>query len=147
MRKIFFTVLMIFSASSFAAEKGSVDSFLSVLPLGQYRGFDESGDQCSIIVSEVNFPDKAILITGISYNNKVTKMIDEGSDYFLKSYNKEFIQTIRYYVDTHKNDYYEKIVRTQKAGDNLLYVVTAVETNVLKKLIIEKVECIVRTKL
>ena len=139
-------VLICITATVSAFEKGPVDSFLSVLPLGQYKGFDESGNECSIIVKEVNYPDKAILITGTNLKNKVSKMVEEGSVFLLKAYKKEFIQTNRYYLDNSKNTYYEKIVRTINAGENLLYVVTALETNLNGRMKIEKIECIVKIK-
>ena len=146
MKSMFVAVLILISASAFAVEKGPVDSFISVLPLGQYNGIDEGGDRCSVIVSEVNYPDKAILITGANLKNKVSKMIEEGSAFLLRAYRKEFLQTNRYYVKNSKNSYYEKTVRTIEAGDNLLYVVTALETNMNGRLKVEKVECIINYK-
>ncbi len=146
MKTIFIAVLIIISASVSAVEIGPVDSFLSVLPLGLYKGFDESGNQCSITVNEVNYPEKAILITGINLKNKVSKMIERDSVFLLKAYKKEFIQANRYYLDSSKNSYYEKIVRTLNAGENLLYIVTAVETNLNGKLKIDKIECKVTTE-
>ena len=144
--KTLIVALMMISGSAHAFEKSSVDSFLSILPIGQYFGTDDHGAECSVKVSEVNYPDKAILITGTNLNNKVSKMVEEGSVFLLKAYKKEFIQTNRYYLDNSKNTYYEKIVRTINAGENLLYVVTALETNLNGRLKIDKIECIVTTK-
>ena len=141
MKTILIAALMLISASVYAVEKGPIDYFLSVLPLGQYIGFDESGNQCSVEVNEVNYPEKTILITGINLKNKVSKMIEKDSAFLLRAFRKEFIQTNRYYLANSKNSYYEKTVRTINAGEKLLYIVTALETNLNGKLQIDKVEC------
>lgn len=146
MKTLIIAALMMVSVSTFAGERSSVDSFLSVLPVGQYQGRDDSGVECKISVNEVNFPKKAILITGESSKNKVTKMVKEGSEFFFKAYKKEFIQADRYYADASRSSYFEKIVRTVNAGDNLLYVVTALETNLNGSRTTEKVECVVSLK-
>ena len=68
-------------------------------------------------------------------------MIEKDSAFLLRAFRKEFIQTNRYYLDNSKNSYYEKTVRTINAGEKLLYIVTALETNLNGKLQIDKVEC------
>lgn len=146
MKSLIAAVLMMVSVSTFANERSSVDSFLSVLPVGQYEGKDDRGALCSVAVTEVNFPEKAILITGENAKNKVTKMVKEGSEFFFKAFKKEFIQTDRYYVDASRNAYFEKIVRTVNAGENLLYTVVAIETNISGNRSTEKVECVVNLK-
>lgn len=146
MKTLIAAALMMVSVSTFANERSSVDSFLSVLPVGQYAGKDDQGVECSVAVNEVNFPAKAILVTGENAKNKVTKVVKEGSEFFFRAYKKEFIQTDRYYVDASRNAYFEKIVRTLNAGENLLYVVTAIETNINGNRSTEKVECVVSLK-
>lgn len=146
MKNLLAVVLMMVTVSSFANERGSVESFLSVLPIGEYFGKDDSGVECSMTVSEVNFPEKAIIITGKNSLNKVTKVIKEGTEFSFKEYKKEFIQTDRYFVDSARDSYIEKIVRTVNAGDALLYVVVAFEKNVNGNYSSEKVECVVNVK-
>ncbi len=145
MKTLIAAALMVMSFSTLAEPKGSsVDSFLSVLPLGHYLGVDDNGADCSMTVSEVNFPKKAISITGENSKHRVSKMVAEGSEFLLRAHRKEFIQTNRYSAT--KNSYYEKIVRTLTAGDNRLYVVTAIETSINGRFSSEKVECVVNLK-
>lgn len=138
--------LLMVTVSSFANdtnERSSVDSFLSILPIGEYQGKSDSGVECLISVDEVNFPEKAILITGKNSQNKVTKTVKEGSEFFFRAYKKEFIQTDRYFVDASRSAYFEKVVRTVSAGDDLLYVVVALDTNINGNNSSEKVECVI----
>lgn len=144
MKTLIAAALMIVSMSTFANdERSSVDSFLSVLPVGNYQGKDDSGLGCSISVNEVNFPAKAILVSAINPKIKVTKLVKEGSEFLFRAYKKEFIQTDRYYVNDSRNAYVEKIVRTVLAGDKLLYIVVAAETSINGHRSSDKVECVV----
>lgn len=146
MKTLIAAALMIVSVSTFANERSSVDSFLSVLPVGLYAGKDDQGVGCSISVNEVNFPEKAILITAEKSKSKVTKMVKEGSEFIFKAFKQEFIQTDRYFVDDSRIAYYDKIVRTINAGDKLLYVVVAVDTYISGTRASDKVECVVDVK-
>lgn len=146
MKTLMVMASMLVSLSTFASEQDAVDSFLSVLPIGHNLGVDDQGRECSMTVSEVNFPQKAILITGENNKNKVSKMVAEGSEFLFRAHRKEFIQTHRHYVNASKTSYFEKIVRTLIAGDNLLYVVTATETNINGRFNVDKVECVVDLK-
>ena len=146
MKSLIAAALMIVSISSHANELGSVDSFLSVLPVGEYKGHDDKGAACAITVNEVNFPEKAISVTAVNDKNKVYKVIKDGSEFLFRAYKQEFIQVNRYYVDASRNSYVERIVRTVNAGDNRLYVVVAIETTVNRDRTVEAVECIVNPK-
>jgi hypothetical protein len=146
MKKLITAALMMVSISSFGNELGSVDSFLSVLPLGNYSGRDDKGVMCSVLVSEVNFPAKALLITASSNQNTSFKVIKDGSEFAFRAYKQEFIQTDRYYIDASRNSYVEKIVRTVNAGKNRLYVVVARETTINREHTVEAVECVVSPK-
>jgi hypothetical protein len=146
MKTLITAALMMISISSFGNELGSVDSFLSVLPVGDYSGHDDEGTKCSILVSEVNFPAKALLITASNNQNTSFKVIKDGSEFFFRAYKQEFIQTDRYYIDASRNSYVEKIVRTVNAGKNRLYVVVARETTINRERTVEAVECVVNPK-
>lgn len=146
MKSLIASALMIMSISSFGAELGSVDSFLSVLPLGTYSGKNDQGVECSISVREVNYPDKTIVVVGSNAKSKVSKVIKDGSEFLFRAYKQEFIQTDRIYVDASRNSYVDKIVRTVNAGDNRLYVVVANETTVNRDRTVESVECVVNPK-
>lgn len=146
MKSLIAAALLIVSISSHASELGSVDSFLSVLPVGTYKGTDDKGAECTIAVNEVNFPEKAISVTAVNAKNKVYKVIKDGSEFLFRAYKQEFIQVNRYYVDASRNSYVERIVRTVNAGDNRLYVVVAIETTVNRDRTDEAVECVVNPK-
>ena len=146
MKTFIAAALMIVSISSFGAELGSVDSFLSVLPVGSYNGRDDKGVDCTVSVTEVNFPEKALLVTATNNEHRAFKGIKDGSEFSFKAYKQEFIQTDRYYVDASRNSFVEKIVRTVNAGANRLYVVVARETTINRERTAEVVECVVGTK-
>lgn len=146
MKTLIAAALMIVSISSFGSELGSVDSFLSVLPVGHYDGRDDKGVECSVSVTEVNFPAKALLITATNDSGKSFKMIKDGSEFLFRGYKQEFIQTDRYYVDASRQSFVEKIVRTVNAGINRLYVVVARETTINRERTVEAVECVVNPK-
>lgn len=146
MKTLIAAALMMVSISSFSAELGSVDSFLSVLPVGEYSGRDDKGVDCKVAVTEVNFPAKVILVQVSNNEHKTFKMIKDGSEFLFRAYKQEFIQTDRYYVDASRNSFVERIVRTVNAGANRLYVVVARETTVNREKTAEVVECVVNPK-
>lgn len=146
MKTLIAAALMIVSISSFGTELGSVDSFLSVLPVGSYLGHDDKGVECVVNVNEVNFPAKALLVSATNNKNKTTKVIKDGSEFVFRAYKQEFIQADRYYVDASRNAYVEKIVRTVNAGDNRLYVVVSSEVTINRDRNVETVECVVNPK-
>lgn len=143
MKSLIATALLLASFSTFAAEEGSVDSFLSVLPMGTHTGTDDLGRACQVTVSEANFPAKSISVQAENDKLKIFKVINDGSEFLFRAYKKEFIQTDRYYVDATRNSYVERIVRTVLAGDNRLYVVVANEITVNRDRKVELVECVV----
>lgn len=146
MKTLITAALMIVSISSFGAELGSVDSFLSVLPVGNYQGHDDKGVECAVSVNEVNYPAKALLVTATNNKNKNFKVIKDGSEFVFRAYKQEFIQADRYYVDASRNSFVEKIVRTVNAGFNRLYVVVATETTINRDRAVEAVECVFKPK-
>ncbi len=146
MKALIAVALMTVSFSTFSNDLGSVDSFLSVLPVGTYTGADDRGNACEVAVSEVNFPAKAISVTVANNKNRIFKIINDGSEFLFRAYKQEFIQTDRQYVDATRNSYIERIVRTVNAGDNRLYVVVANELTVNRERTVEAVECVAVTK-
>lgn len=146
MKTLIAAALMIISISSFGNELGSVDSFLSVLPVGEYSGRDDKGIDCTVSVNEVNFPAKALLVTASNDKYKSFKVIKDGSEFLFRAYKQEFIQADRYYVDASRNSFVEKIVRTVNAGVNRLYIVVARETTINRDRTVEAVECVVNPK-
>lgn len=146
MKAFIAAALMTVSLSAFSNDLGSVDSFLSVLPVGTYTGTDDRGNSCEAAVSEVNFPAKAIAVTVSNNKNKIFKIINDGSEFLFRAYKQEFIQTERQYVDATRNAYVERIIRTVNAGDNRLYVVVANELTVNRERTVEAVECVVYLK-
>lgn len=149
MKKIIILASLLLSFSVLASEENSnpsvssVDSFLTVLPLGTHNGVNELGASCSVIVSEVNFPEKAISVSVIKGNHRIFKTINEGSEFFYRVGRKEFIQSERFYVDDTRSSYVDRIVRTVLAGDNKLFVVVANEITVNRESFVEALECIV----
>lgn len=143
MKSLIAMALLVASFSTFAGESGSVDSFLSVLPLGKHQGSDDRGQSCSVTVTEANFPAKDISVTVENNKSRIFKIINDGSEFLFRAYKKEFIQTDRYYVDSTRNSYVDRIIRTVIAGENSLYVVVANETTVNRERVVEMVECVV----
>jgi hypothetical protein len=134
---------MLFSVSTFSMEMGSVDSLLSVLPIGSYTGIDDAGAFCSIEVDEVNFPMKSLVVTASNQNASIFKTINDGSEFLFRVYNKEFIQVDRQYVDSTRSSYIERIIRTVIAGDKKLYVVVANELTMNRSSSVEIIDCVI----
>lgn len=143
MKSLIATALLLTSFSTFALEAGSVDSLLSVLPLGVHQGQDDSAQDCTVSVSEVNFPAKALSVSLENSKSKIFKTINDGSEFLFRAYKQEFIQTDRYYVDSTRSSYVDRIIRTVNAGDKRLYVVVANETTVNRERFVEMIECVV----
>ncbi|MBC7430128.1 MAG: hypothetical protein H7336_16050 [Bacteriovorax sp.] len=144
MKALIAAVLMIVSVSTFSAEMGSVDSLLSVLPVGSYQGQDDAGNACNVIVNDVNYPAKALSITVSNNKSTIFKIINDGSEFLFRAYKKEFIQTERQYVDSTRSSYVDRIIRTVIGGDNTLYVVVANELTVNRDRTVESVECVIK---
>ena len=143
MKSLVAAALMISALSAFGSEMGSVDSFLSVLPIGSYYGKDDQGVSCSISVNESNFPEKSITVSASNNNNSIFKKIVDGSEFRLRAYKIEFIQTERSYVDASRGSYIDRIVRTTSAGDNRLYVVVGNVVTDNRDVRSESVECVI----
>lgn len=146
MKNLIATALMMTSLSAFAAEMGAVDSFLSILPVGNYFGSNDKDGRCIVSVNEVNFPDKAIAVSISNIDNKVFKVISDGSIFSFRANKNEFIQSERYDIDSSRNAYIDKIVKTVKAGDDRLYVIVANELTNNRTHTVEAIECVIVTK-
>lgn len=143
MKSVLAIALMMASFSTFAAELGSVDSLVSVLPQGTFNGKDDLGVACTVSVYEVNFPAKAVAVQVNKGNAKIMKVINDGSDFRFVAHKNEFVQTDRYYVDDTRTSYVERIVRTVKAGDKQQYVVVSNEIVVNRDRSVEAIDCVV----
>ena len=143
MKKLITLAIMITSFSTFANNMGSVDSFLSVLPLGTFKGVDDLGISCSVSVYEVNFPAKAIAVEVNKRNMKIMKVISEGSDFRYIAYKKEFVQMDKYFVDSTRSSYVERVIRTVLAGDKQQYVIVSNEIVVNRERTVNAVDCVV----
>jgi hypothetical protein len=143
MKSFIAIALLMTTFSAFGNNLNAVDSFLSVLPLGNYTGATDSGEFCSITVNEVNYPEKKIAVTVANSSTRVFKLIADRSDFFFKAYKSEFIQTERFYVNADRNSYVDRVIRTVSAGANRLYVVVAHESTVNREVSVESAECVI----
>jgi hypothetical protein len=144
MKVLIAAVLMIVSFSTYSSEMGSVDSLLSVLPLGTYSGVDEEGNSCGVNVNAVNFPEKVLSVVVFNNKARIFKIINDGTVFQFREYKKEFIQSERQYVDSTRSTYVDRIIRTSIAGANTLYVVVANELTINRDRTVESVECVVK---
>ncbi len=142
MKSFITAALLLGSLSTFAAE-GAVDSFLSVLSYGVHTGVDDNGKACKVTVTEANFPSKSLAVLAENSELKVFKVINDESEFLFRAYKKEYIQTDRYYVDSTRNSFVDRVVRTVIAGERSLYVVVANEITVNRDRKVEMVECVV----
>ena len=143
MKFIIASFLLITAFSTHASDTSAADSSLSILPIGQYHGKTDAGVDCSVIVNEVNYPDKVITVTAIDNRLKVFKIINEGVGFLFRPYKSEFIQTERYYVTSDRTSYVDNIIRTVSAGERSLYVTVAQERTVNRDFSVKAVECVV----
>jgi len=143
MKNLLFLTLLFCSFRALSTEVGSVDSLLSVLPLGTHKGVNDAGESCLVTVNEVNYPSKEIMVVASNSRNRVFKKIMDGSEFVFRAYKKEFIQADRYYVDSTRTSYVDRVLRTVNAGEGKLYVVVANEVTISRDLAIEAVECVV----
>lgn len=150
MKKKFIIAAFLLSFSIFASEDGSdriigpVDNFLSILPLGTHNGVDEIGSQCSVIVEEVNYPEKVISVSVLNGNHRIFKTIKEDSEFFIRLGSKEFIQSDRFFVDDTRSSYVDRIVRTALADDNKLFVIVANEVTINRERFVDALSCLVK---
>lgn len=143
MKSVIAIALMMASFSTFANNMGSVDSLLSVLPHGTFSGVDDLGVACSVSVYEVNFPAKAVAVQVNKRNSKILKVISDGSDFRFIAYKKEFVQMDKYFVDSTRTSYVERVVRTVLAGDKQQYVIVSNEIVVNRERTVEAIDCVV----
>ena len=143
MKSLFSIIALLCTLSVFGMEPGSVDALLSVLPIGTHAGVNDSGEKCSVMVSEVNYPLKALSISALNANNRVFKQVMDGSEYLFRAHKQEFIQSDRYYVDSTRSAYVDRVIRTVNAGEGKLYVVIANEVTVNRDLAVEAVDCVI----
>jgi hypothetical protein len=134
-------VLLSYSLSVLSAEKSAVDALLEVIKVGKYSGKNAFGD-CTVELSEVNFPEKAINVSVADDRYEITKLVQENDVYRYRGYKNEFVQSTISYVDDTQENYIEQSVRTLNAQKGRLYVATAYTTVFDRETKTKNVECI-----
>jgi hypothetical protein len=141
--KIFLSfILLSFSFSTFATDRSAVDALLEVIKVGKYSGTNSFG-KCTVELSEVNFPEKAINVSVEDDNYEITKLVQENDVYRYRGYNNEFVQSTISYLDESKDNYIEQSVRTLNTSKGKLYVGTAYTTVFERETLTKNVECII----
>lgn len=124
-------------------ESSASQKFLSYLPQGQYTGLSDAGVDCTVSVSEVNFPKKDILVQVREGGVELSKLIAEHSDFAHKDYKREFIQTDRSFIGASTGNFVERIVRTVSAGTNAQYVVVSYAVTLNRHRDVQTAECVI----
>lgn len=122
MKSLISAALMIMSFSTFSTEVSSVDTLLSILPLGNHSGINAKNEKCVVSVSETNYPSKALVVEIISPTKKIFKVINEGSYFKFNSDLKEYVQQTRHYVDETRSSFVERTISTMGIGNLLVDV-------------------------
>ena len=142
MKILFSLILLSFSFSVLSAERSAVDALLEVIKVGRYSGTNSFG-RCTVELSEVNFPEKAINVSVQDDNYEITKLIQENDVYRYRGINNEFVQTTISYLDESQDNYIEQSVRTLNTSNGKLYVGTAYTTVLDRQSATKNVECII----
>lgn len=133
---------MVMSFTTFSAEVNSVDSFLSILPLGEHSGKNHRGENCLVQVLETNYPSKSLLVEVKAPRKKLFKMIKEGSLFSYSFEAKEFSQGSRHYVDETRSVYVDKTITLKGTAGLFLDVVITNETLINRERLVETAGCI-----
>lgn len=141
MKSLVLIVILAICHNTFAQTMSAVEALSSVIKVGEYKGKNENG-RCVVLVSEVNYPQKALAVKVSDKLNSVTKLVEEGSEFKL-GMRKEFIQTTTSSIDENEDSYVERIVRTVLAGENQLYVVTSYATVMNREINRTAVDCVI----
>jgi hypothetical protein len=121
--KILLAFLVSFSSfNTFARDLSAVDKFTTYLPIGNYTGMNDYKQACEVSVSEINFPDKNLLVKITVANKVLTKVIEDHSIFKYRDNKREFIQTDTKSFGADGVNYVERIIRTVRAENNKQYV-------------------------
>ena len=105
-------VLSLGALSVFAVGPTAPEKLTSYLPLGSYLGQNDQGEGCQVFVSDVNYPKKDVQVTVMNNVSRLSKLIEEDSQFGYKDYKKEFIQSDRSLIGTDIYSYVERVIRT-----------------------------------
>lgn len=144
--KILLALVLSFAAvSAFADGVGSTatEKITSYLPVGYYEGKNDQGANCTVLVSEVNYPDKDIQVRVMDGTLDLAKLIEENSAFGYKDYKKEFVQVERNLIGNDSYNYVERVLRTVLAGDRKLYVVVSYSLVINRNRDTQTAECVV----
>lgn len=124
----------------------AVDKFTSYLPIGVYVGTNDKKEACEVSVSEINFPQRDILVKVSVLDKTLTKLIEEKSIFKFRDYKREFIQTDTKKFGADSVNYVERIVRTVRAENDKQYIVVSysIVTNTTSET--DVLDCIVDRK-
>jgi hypothetical protein len=122
MKSLIAAALMVMSFSTFSTEASSVESLLSILPLGNHSGINAKNEKCVVSVSETNYPTKTLVVEIISPTKKIFKVINEGSFFKFNGELKEYVQQTRHYVDETRSSFVERSISTMGIGNLLVDV-------------------------
>jgi hypothetical protein len=122
MKSLIAAALMVMSFSTFSTEASSVETLLSILPLGNHSGINAKNEKCVVSVSETNYPTKALIVEIISPTKKIFKVINEGSFFKFNGDLKEYVQQTRHYVDETRSSFVERSISTMGIGNLLVDV-------------------------
>jgi hypothetical protein len=122
MKSIIAAVLMVISYSIHSTEASSVETLLSVLPLGNHSGINAKNEKCLVSVSETNYPTKTLVVEIISPTKKIFKVINEGSFFKFNSERKEYVQQTRHYVDETRSSFVERTISIMGVGNIMVDV-------------------------
>ncbi|MBP9680717.1 MAG: hypothetical protein KBD76_04890 [Bacteriovorax sp.] len=124
----------------------AVDKFTTYLPIGAYVGTNDEGEACEVSVSEINFPQRDILVKISALDKTLTKLIEEKSIFKFRDYKREFIQTDTKKFGADSVNYVERIVRTVRAENDKQYIAVSysIVTNTTSET--DVLDCIVDRK-
>jgi hypothetical protein len=132
MKSLIAAALMVMSFSTFSTEASSVETLLSILPLGTHSGINAKNEKCVVSVSETNYPAKALVVEILSPTKKIFKVINEGSFFKFNRELKEYVQQTRHYVDETRSSFVERAISTVGIG-NLLVEVEIIHEVVIRR--------------
>ena len=144
MKSIILLVAMAMSSSAFSVEANSVDTFLSILPLGVHTGKNFNSNNCSVNIVETDFPSHSIAVEITTPRKKLFKLIKEGCLYSFSEADGYYSQATRHYVDETRSAYVDRMVSLRKKADQSVEVIIVNENIIGRDHLIESANCILK---
>lgn len=132
-----------FTVSAFDSKPTATEKLASYLPVGFYFGKTDQGLDCKVTVAAVNYPKKDLQVRVVAGNLDLTKLVEEGSEFYFKDFKKEFIQTERSLIGADASNYVERVVRTTIVSDYQRYVVVAYSVIINRERESKVAECVI----